>query len=74
MFRFTIRDLLWLTVVVGVAFAWAIDHHRMGVLNFLAWQKVKSLQETVDVLSGSGVTLSKPMPNPSTPAQNPSSE
>jgi hypothetical protein len=30
MFRFTIRDLLWLMVVVGVAFGW-LAHH-------LAWK------------------------------------
>jgi len=27
--RFTIRDLLWLTVVVALAVAWWIDHHRL---------------------------------------------
>jgi hypothetical protein len=26
MFRFTIRDLLWLTVVVGICCAWAVHH------------------------------------------------
>jgi len=26
MFRFTIRDVLWLTVVVAVLAAWAMDH------------------------------------------------
>jgi hypothetical protein len=26
MFRFTIRDVLWLMVVVGVAIGWWIDH------------------------------------------------
>ncbi len=26
MFRFTIRDLLWLMMVVGMAFAWHVDH------------------------------------------------
>jgi hypothetical protein len=28
MFRFTIRDLLWLTVVVALAIAWWLDHQR----------------------------------------------
>jgi len=27
-FRFTIRDLLWLTLVVGLAVGWWIEHHR----------------------------------------------
>ena len=26
MFRFTIRDVLWLTVVVGLAVAWWVEH------------------------------------------------
>jgi len=29
MFRFTIRDVLWLTVVVGVLAAWWLDHDRL---------------------------------------------
>jgi hypothetical protein len=28
MFRFTIRVVLWLTVVVGMCAAWACDHRR----------------------------------------------
>ena len=28
MFRFTIRDVLWLTVVVGLGVGWWIDHRR----------------------------------------------
>jgi hypothetical protein len=28
MFRFTIRDVLWLTVVVGLACGWWIEHRR----------------------------------------------
>jgi hypothetical protein len=29
MFRFTIRDLLWLMVVVAVACMWWVDHNRI---------------------------------------------
>ncbi len=29
MFRFAIRDLLWLMVVVALAAAWWLDHHRL---------------------------------------------
>jgi len=29
MFRFTTRDLLWLTVVLTLALAWGIDHDRL---------------------------------------------
>jgi len=32
MFKFTIRDLLWLTVVAALWMAWWVDH------NSLAWQ------------------------------------
>jgi hypothetical protein len=32
MFRFTIRDVLWLTVVVGLSVGWWLDHRRlMGI-------------------------------------------
>jgi hypothetical protein len=30
MFRFTIRDLLWLTVVVGLSLAWWTEHRHAG--------------------------------------------
>jgi len=30
MFRFTIRDVLWLTVVVGLAIGWGIDRGRLA--------------------------------------------
>jgi hypothetical protein len=29
--RFTIRDLIWLTVVVAMGAGWWIDHRRMSV-------------------------------------------
>ena len=30
MFRFTIRDVLWLTVVVALAVSWWIDHRTLA--------------------------------------------
>ena len=33
MFRFTIRDVLWLTALVAVLVEWAIDHWRLVVDN-----------------------------------------
>lgn len=30
MFQFTIRDLLWLIVVVAMGVAWLVDHHRLS--------------------------------------------
>jgi len=32
MFRFTIRDVLWLTVVVALAVAWAIEHRQLALV------------------------------------------
>jgi hypothetical protein len=29
MFRFTIRDLLWLTVVAAISCGWLIDHRKL---------------------------------------------
>lgn len=29
MFRFTIRDVLWLMVLVGLGVAWWVDHSRL---------------------------------------------
>jgi len=41
MFRFTIRDMLWLTVVVGMALAWWTEHQRQNA--FLdAMQKLQT--------------------------------
>ena len=44
MFRFTIRDVLWLTVVVALLVAWVTDHHRMANQNKM---KVNKWQVTV---------------------------
>jgi hypothetical protein len=30
MFRFTIRDVLWLTVVVALAVGWSLEHYRIS--------------------------------------------
>jgi hypothetical protein len=30
MFRFTIRDVLWLTVMVTLAVGWCLDHRTQG--------------------------------------------
>ena len=33
MFRFTIRDVLWLTVVVALGTGWALDHSVLATRN-----------------------------------------
>jgi hypothetical protein len=29
MFRFTIRDIFWLTILVGVTVSWALDRNKL---------------------------------------------
>ena len=48
MFRFTIRDVLWLTALVALAVGWAVDHWQSRV--GLDWQgayevRVEALEE-----------------------------
>ena len=43
MFRFTIRDLLWLMVVVALGVGWRIEHQR----HISSVDKVKALEATV---------------------------
>ncbi|MGI8980062.1 MAG: hypothetical protein ACR2FY_12635 [Pirellulaceae bacterium] len=31
--KFSIRDLLWLTVVIALGVAWCLDHRRQGAEN-----------------------------------------
>ena len=37
MFRFTIRDVLWLTVVVALAVGWGVQHRRAAARE-AAWE------------------------------------
>jgi hypothetical protein len=39
-FHFTIRDLLWLTVVVALAVGWWLDHQRLTEL--ILWERPSS--------------------------------
>lgn len=41
MFRFTIRDVLWLTVVAAVSVAWGLDRNRLA-------SQVQSLKSQVE--------------------------
>ena len=51
MFRFTIRDVLWLTVLVAIVVAWWIDHSRKDHKAVL-WRKRANV--AADVLTGEG--------------------
>jgi hypothetical protein len=37
MFRFTIRDLLWLMVIAGLSLGWWLDHREMANRNDHLW-------------------------------------
>jgi hypothetical protein len=46
MFRFSIRDVLWLTVVVGLALGWWLEHrefvaYREHVTSNIIWSPAK---------------------------------
>jgi DNA repair exonuclease SbcCD ATPase subunit len=44
MFRFTIRDVLWLTVVVGLAVGWVKDHNELSELR----TQIKALRDDLN--------------------------
>jgi hypothetical protein len=52
MFRFSIRDVLWLTVVVGLGCAWWIEHRTVGALR----REVES-ERTLSILAKQGFFL-----------------
>ena len=62
MFRFTIRDLLWLMVLAAVLVMWWMDHRRQAA-------ELDKLNETFGPLEGAGVHRYFPSltPNPSAP-------
>ena len=60
--RFTIRDLLWLTVVVALGAGWARERQRVAELEDEARAELISRNLTVE---------DDAVPNPSAPDQNP---
>jgi hypothetical protein len=44
MFRFSTRDLLWLTVLVALGVAWWVDHSRQSAARVAAEQQAKLLE------------------------------
>ena len=44
MFRFTIRDVLLLMVIVGLGVGWWIDHRRLDVARAVSEARSKSLE------------------------------
>jgi len=62
MFRFTIRDMLWLTVVVALGVGWWVDHRRIRSLEFeaLRWElRASSLADHIEKNAGTKVEFSR---------------
>ena len=55
-FRFTIRDLLWLTAVVTMGVGWWLDH-RHGATQRTSLSQIASYHETLDTLQNGLVVL-----------------
>ena len=56
--RFTIRDLLWLTLLAAVLVVWWMDRSRLAA-------ELDKLNQTFGPLEGAGVHRYLPPPNPS---------
>jgi hypothetical protein len=57
MFRFTIRDVLWLMAIVGLAVGWVIDHRRLDerLTKAPQWEKCAGALERLIVDEGYSV-------------------
>ncbi len=62
--KFSIRDLLWLTVLAAVLTVWAIDHWRQAA-------EIQKLDEIVGPLQGAGANRYYPPPTSSAPSPTP---
>jgi len=49
MFRFTIRDVLWLTLVIGLAIGWWLSARHWNSRNHLLTEKNEQLQQEVSL-------------------------
>jgi hypothetical protein len=47
MFRFTIRDVLWLTVVVGFAAGWWVDHWQQSLRQVELHDEIQRLYDLI---------------------------
>src|SRR5262245_50200476 len=54
MIRFTIRDLLWLTVVVALAVGWRVHSHPIGALGSADQAALKRVEELERILERHG--------------------
>ena len=51
MFRFTLRDVLWLMVVVGLSLGWWAEHKKVG-------QAPGQLKTLIDILASQDISVS----------------
>ncbi len=71
-FRFTIRDLLWLTVVAALAVGWWIDHRRLSEkLDSAYGVDVDALLIKVEKLTQQNQSLMRQLQNANNKAANP---
>jgi len=64
--KFTIRDLLWLTVVVALALVWWIDHRGQAQVIDRLNDEWRFMSTTTSISPGVEI-----LPNSSSPAPNP---
>jgi hypothetical protein len=65
MFRFTIQDMLWLTVVVGLGVSWWADHHSLTeafnrLVAHIRWQQAGPGAMGVNEFNARQATLPDP--------------
>ncbi len=55
--RFSIRDLLWLTVVIALVVAWWLDHRRQGAENVKINQQMEFYERQLIDTRSSGFAV-----------------
>lgn len=75
MFRFTIRDLFWLTLIVALVLGWWIDHRLLslwGERGLWLDMELRARGWTVVFLDDGGLVLEPPgwRPEPPAPTRN----
>jgi len=74
MFKFTIRDLLWLTIVAALAAGWWVDRSRLKELLDEVAPRSLALELGISLRDGVRYPITSDSPNPSPPARNMPSE
>jgi hypothetical protein len=64
MFRFTIRDVLWLTVVAAVAFSWRADRDRLHADKLAAEQDARDFWRSTLTRERADELKTKYLPGP----------